>query len=698
VAFAISTPALGVAQAQDGYVTLRSNNKLLIYDPANPTVISNVIALGGAPSGVAVSPDGNDVYVIVGADVRRVNEDRDGLDPTPIRGNLSGSPEQIVVSPNGTKLFVTAFFGSKLHIIDLATDDNDLTTVDFASGSGVFGVDAVTTAFGDRVYVSLGNTDQVKVFDAVNNNLLATVSVGDNPQGVAASPLGDRVYVANFNDGSISVINTDGNLVIATIPAVGNGPQELTVSADGTRVYGTLNGAGEVAVIDTTTNPHTVLAPVGLGTATDKLWGISFSADGAFVVVAHFGGRKVSRINPADSTVLPTGAISGSQPRYVAFQPLAPMNTRAGFNIAVTPFDTTTPGTPVSLTFDEVTVGGNTTLATASIGPPPPAGFVLGEPPVFFDVSTTAMFAGNVSICINYTGMTFANESNLALWHFDGTSWQNATTSLDTDTKVICGTVSSLSVFVVAEPEPVIDNPPTLGSTPNVLGETLTPASGETVSFTVDVTDDNGATLSVDELPAGATLSPPLNGTNFSSAFSWNTTGADADTYVLTLTANDGLNPAVTGVVTIVVAEPDEPEPPPVVDVEFLDFRLARAQISGKSNHADQFWFNGNFSVDLANGDGINPAQEGVVLTVEGTAFVIPAGSFEEYGRGRLFRFHDRVGEARLLVHITQVREGVYNLDVTGWDAEIPNPTNPLQLFVRIGDDFGYAETSGKIK
>jgi len=691
VTFAISTPAL--AAAQDGYVTLQGTNQLLVYDPANPTGISSVIgALGGTPNGVAVSPDGNFAYFIVGTTVRRL---AGGAIDAGFNVALTGAalPEQIAVSPDGNKLFITdgGFGNNKLFIINLAAS-NGQTTISGASGA--WGVDAVTTTLGDRAYVSLASADEVKVFDAASNALLATVPVGDIPQGVAASPLGDRVYVANFNDDSVSVIDTATNSVFS-IAGVGDGPQELTVSADGTLVYVTLKGAGDVAVINTTDySVDTVdLVPA---TAADSLHGISFSADGAFVVVAHFLSRRVSVIDPSNGNSVVTTVLSGTpapKPRYVAFQPLAPpVNTPAGTNVAVTPVDETTGDTPVSVTFVNVTVAGDTTLTTAETGPTLPAGFVLGTPPVYFDISTTAEFT-DVLICINYGGMAFVDEDTLALLHYDDdtNNWQDATTSLDTTNDVICGTVTSLSIFVVAELEP--DNPPTLTS--DACGQTLTPALGDTVSFTVNADDDNGVTLSVSGLPAGATMSPglPDTGTGLSSVFSWTPTGADAGIYEVTFTAADGVNSPISCVVTIVV-----PEDPGGVVVDFLGFQLHRAQINSKSNHSLIFWFNGNFEVDLVNGDGVNPTAEDVVLTVEGTEFVIPAGSFDGNFGGRLFRFHDLVGDTRLLVHITWVRGGVYNLNVTGWDANLPNLNNPLELCVRIGDDFGCDEISGKIE
>jgi hypothetical protein len=102
--------------------------------------------------------------------------------------------------------------------------------------------------------------------------------------------------------------------------------------------------------------------------------------------------------------------------------------------------------------FDEVLQAGDTTLTVSTVGPPPPSGFQLGDPPVYYNISTTAVFAGQVTVCVDYTGTTFADEAALRLLHFEGGVWTDVTVSLDTDANIICGRTSSFSTFTVVEP------------------------------------------------------------------------------------------------------------------------------------------------------------------------------------------------------------------------------------------------------
>jgi hypothetical protein len=111
-------------------------------------------------------------------------------------------------------------------------------------------------------------------------------------------------------------------------------------------------------------------------------------------------------------------------------------NTSPGTNVSVSP----APG--VSVTFSQVDVAGDTTATTG--GPLPPSGFQVDG--VVYDISTTAVFSGSVTICLPYSP---AIDPNPRLNHFEGGVWVNRTSSVDHTNHIVCGTVSSLSPFAV---------------------------------------------------------------------------------------------------------------------------------------------------------------------------------------------------------------------------------------------------------
>ena len=132
------------------------------------------------------------------------------------------------------------------------------------------------------------------------------------------------------------------------------------------------------------------------------------------------------------------------------------LNTPVGTNVVVQPVDTTTGQIPVTVTFDNVTSTGTTSLTTSSSGPPPASGFRLGAPPTYYEVSTTATFTGTFEICIQYNAGSF-NSQNLELFHrLPNGTWEIITTSHDPGARVICGRTTSFSAFAIVAPQDAI--------------------------------------------------------------------------------------------------------------------------------------------------------------------------------------------------------------------------------------------------
>ncbi len=121
-----------------------------------------------------------------------------------------------------------------------------------------------------------------------------------------------------------------------------------------------------------------------------------------------------------------------------------PPNTPVGQNVPVSDA-----ATEVLMTFSEVTSPGMTTVTSSDTGPAVPGGFTLASQ--YFDIMTTAAYSGSIEICLPYNEATVGSEEDLKLMHWNGTAWEDVTTSLDTANNVICGNVLSLSIFAVME-------------------------------------------------------------------------------------------------------------------------------------------------------------------------------------------------------------------------------------------------------
>jgi YVTN family beta-propeller protein len=80
-------------------------------------------------------------------------------------------------------------------------------------------------------YVANESSNTVSVIDTATNAVVATVTVGGLPLGVAVTPDGKHAYVANRANGTVSVIDTASNTVVATV-TVGNGAGGAAVTPD----------------------------------------------------------------------------------------------------------------------------------------------------------------------------------------------------------------------------------------------------------------------------------------------------------------------------------------------------------------------------------------------------------------------------------------------------------------------------------
>jgi N-acetylneuraminic acid mutarotase len=102
------------------------------------------------------------------------------------------------------------------------------------------------------------------------------------------------------------------------------------------------------------------------------------------------------------------------------------------------------------LTFPSAATG----LMAVSIGNTGPAAAPAGVSfrGQYYDISTSALFSGNLTVTIPYDeGSIVGPAASLKLYHWNGSSWEGLSTSVDTNAKTISGVTSSLSPFVVGE-------------------------------------------------------------------------------------------------------------------------------------------------------------------------------------------------------------------------------------------------------
>jgi N-acetylneuraminic acid mutarotase len=433
----------------------------------------------------------------------------------------------------------------------LATGASPGTATLSATSGSVSGFASLTVVSRNSAPVAVAGGDQVLECDRPDGALVLLDGTGSSDSD------GDSLtYTWNGPFGTLM-----GATVNVVLPL---GTSEITLTVDDGR------GGTSTTVLQVTVEDHgppvlSVPAPMTLVRAAAvpredpdvQAWLASALAVDAFDI----GPIMVTNDAPAEfgfgATVVTFTATDACGNSASGTSTLILVNTGPGGG-SVSPVDSTTGTTPVTVTFSNVTEPGQTTLVTSTQGPPPPTGFRFGTRIVYYEIVTTATYTGPITVCIDYTGTNFNTMmlDELQLWHHNGNGWERVTTSHDLTNHIICGTVTSLSPFAVLEP---VNRPPVAEAGPDQVVE-CTGASGALVTLAGAGADPEGHPLSYvwsggfgSATGPGLTLTLPL-GIHTLTLTVTDVEGATAEDTVL-VTVQDTTPPSISGVPAPITAE-----------------------------------------------------------------------------------------------------------------------------------------------
>jgi hypothetical protein len=369
------------------------------------------------------------------------------------------------VSPTGERL---------LEVKDCGTATAQLTGMGERGLTSSCGQQLTGVAFdGTYYYVAEG---QFSLYNCISrftadSQFLDQRVIPFDMRGLHYVPATGQLTTRHYNGGIVGVDYPTG--AVTVLANYRTGPDQFAPAVDptGSSYWIINNGAAEEHRL----TDNTLLKSFAVTTDNPVVIGVSdlwvFTHDAATIrAYEKLSGTEVAGI-PATIALGCQGwgfgtSAAGDRLLYVrscdqaAAEFIAPplvRNTPTGADIAVSPYESGSGSpTPVTLTFSAVTGSGSTTVTMGEIGqsgaPAPPAGFRLGTPPTYYDLQTSASFSGTVEVCIVYSGLSFPDASQLRLLHGDGVGgWADVTTLLDETGQRICGVVSSLSPFLVAQ-------------------------------------------------------------------------------------------------------------------------------------------------------------------------------------------------------------------------------------------------------
>ena len=205
------------------WVTVRGENYVAVLDARTFDEKTRIVTPNG-PGMQIFSPDGKYGYICSSftpeTDVVELASHR--IVAT-VKQDSPFCPN-IAASPDGRQVWFTLKDVGKTQVFDARPPFNLVRTID--TGPITNHVNFARTAKGTFAYVTVGGTNEVKVFRTDDFSEVATIPVGKLPHAVWPSGDGTRIYVGLENDDALIAIDTASNAVVATIP-IGQAPQAI---------------------------------------------------------------------------------------------------------------------------------------------------------------------------------------------------------------------------------------------------------------------------------------------------------------------------------------------------------------------------------------------------------------------------------------------------------------------------------------
>jgi YVTN family beta-propeller protein len=120
------------------------------------------------------------------------------------------SPEGIALSPDGREVWVGNRGANSIAVIDTATDK---VTASFSSG-GKAPIRVKFTPDGKEAWVSNAENNTVCVLDGATHALLATIETGAGPVGTVIPPDGKRVFIAATRANQVVVVDRASRQIV----------------------------------------------------------------------------------------------------------------------------------------------------------------------------------------------------------------------------------------------------------------------------------------------------------------------------------------------------------------------------------------------------------------------------------------------------------------------------------------------------
>ena len=336
-----------------------------VTDPIDE--ITEQVDLGLVTSALAVLPDGSKGYSVSPTTDQVIPLDLQFLQPQdPIE--VGDQPVAAVAEPTGLRVYVANFGDATLSVIDTATDVVEATIALPAAPT-----DLVVSPEGDRVFAITPADSSVHVVDgdtssATFNTVVTSINTGRGISKAAVSPDGTRLYIGT-DDGFLIVGLSSTDFGVVTSINTGRGISKAAVSPDGGLLI-LITDNDEIQVVDVSPgSDFGVVTSLSTGRGIAKaavspdgglLYLLEEETDEVVVVAIEVQGTVSATEGVLIPLVVTLTEIArfegGDDPEWIAFDPIDPRVSFVGASgdraVSVFGRASTVPATLEMVTFD----------------------------------------------------------------------------------------------------------------------------------------------------------------------------------------------------------------------------------------------------------------------------------------------------------------------------------------------------------
>jgi DNA-binding beta-propeller fold protein YncE len=291
----------------------RGDSSMAVLDLDSLEVIQ-VLEVSNTHPGLEVDPSGDRLYMAGGdsgtVEVIDIEEDRTLGERNSVQ--LEGTPSGLALSEDGQILWVGSYYESEVFGIDLLTLEV-AHTFDIDSGAW----DLAVVPGRDELYVSDLSGDGITVVDLTSGTVAAILTADMSPAGLAVSADGSRVFAAVSNGDVVAVIDTANREIEAELdvtegdlldedgaPLLNSNVNAVWLDDGAGLLYAARGVDNAVSVIDADT-----LEVLGAFPVAFYPFDLEMTPDGALVVAEYKGGG----IDLGSVTVVDTGSLDLEQ-------------------------------------------------------------------------------------------------------------------------------------------------------------------------------------------------------------------------------------------------------------------------------------------------------------------------------------------------------------------------------------------------